>query len=244
MKKKLGIIVSIVILVVCVLLLGGYIIYDKIIVNSDLKTEKQTDNLNDKNDEIYVNESNLTSSINKNLESYLIYNGENMVDYSKGIKVVWDRNYSDEKHKNVFSILVNNKKVYEENLSVAGLGSVYLIKDVLMYIIKNSDGTRYIRFIDIMGNNIKDLFHFAIDKNSSSNYLTINPWDSIIVEGNSVFISASQYMLNCSLIDPERHDELIVATYQINYLGNKQFSNIKEISKYLASDFCGNFENE
>lgn len=215
--------IAILLLLVLLIGLGGYVVYDKIFASKQ-ETVKEEQKSNQDIEKDKENDSIVEKTTN-DIKAYLLFENDKMVDNTHNINIELKQENGIE-----CNIYFNNSNIYSENMMVAGLKSVYLIDKSIVLIIENSDGTKMIKIIDVTGNKLLEQKEF--------DSLTINPNDSIIVEDDEIFFSASNYGAgHCSNIQMG-DNKLLQATYRIKYLGNDKFSNIEKISSMTSDYVC------
>ena len=107
-----------------------------------------------------------------------------------------------------------------------------------MYTIVGSDGTIGMHFIDLDGKEINSLYNFGNEK-LKLNAMKIKYDHKIIVEDDEIIIPTALYGFSCNVADTNVADtDIVYATYQIKYLGNSKFSDLKLLSSYTKNNVC------
>lgn len=217
--------IAIVLLSIAVIGLGGYVVYDIFFASKQETVKEEQKNEQDVN-KTEENDSIVEKTTNE-IKSYLLFENDKMVDNTHGIKI--EQKMLKEPDLSLF-INYNNDKIYSEDFGFeSSLAKAFLIDNTLLLIIDN-DGVKTIKIIDLKGNKIFEQKEF--------DSLTINPNDSIIVEDDEIFFSASNYGAgHCSNIQMG-DNKLLQATYRIKYLGNDKFSNVEKISSMTSDYVC------
>lgn len=245
-ENNSSIIIMIVILSLCVLGLTGYIIYDKFNekTNSD---ESITTTTTLKQEEVNKNEKLYKSNIEQCDKEMC---SEKIGDLN--IKFYPLRNGMES------TLSINEKEILTD---IYSLNNLYILDDTIIVITSDTDiRTTKIYLFDKFGNKQKEIFE--LDNNYQEmviadyhDAIIINE-DKIILEGTRLTHgpSLATYYYDNSLIMEDYYlgkcdiynkyiEEIIYGTYEIDYLGNNKFSEIKNISytKLKDSDItCNN----
>lgn len=263
-NKGITILAVVLILILLVIGLSGYLVYDKL----------QKDN------EIFENHNN--SNLNSDFITEIVdfkncnpYDGgtQNVCMESKTInnKVITLRyelkNYRQDIESDFgASLNINDHLILSPELGVMGINNkVYLFNDIVMYSTYDTDiRSTHIYFYDFNGNKIKEIIHLDND-----NYgMAMSSEDDYFVNGKTIIFNGSRLTHGPSLVsnidspiiedfggiplcrDNEEKDkltgeEIIEAKYTMNYLGNKEFSEIKmilgtekKLNEYLKTLNC------
>jgi len=162
------------------------------------------------------------------IKSFLIYSDKKIVDNNQVVTV---KSETDK-----VSFEYNSKSIFTFNGDLGTIDEVYLVGDLIMYTFIGSDGTVGINFIGLDGKEIKSLYNFGTEKLNS---MKIKYNHKILVEDNEITIPVAKYGFSCNSSDSNISDnDIVFATYQLKYLGNNSFSDLKVLSSSTKSSIC------
>lgn len=244
-NKSNIIIVLLVILIFLVISIGGWLIYEK--TTESKNSIENNNNINEQNKNI---DNSSSSEKVKNYEvkkldfSQCIANAENCKQDI--IEVTTDH---DEAQK-WFNVLING------NLASSGLvlnSEIYIIDNVVIISTNNaSTASTTISAFDQSGNKIFDYSDVGnkIDNNHQSmsikytkNNISLKVEDNKIIIGGSRLVSEKEIMTDNGYINIcDNPNEIVEGVYEIEYLGNNKFSDIKNV-KYVSAKDMENYIN-
>lgn len=259
----------VILLLLIILGIGGYIVYDKFIVNNEPNNE--------------VNENN-----NGNSETE---NNESNEEVNEGNNDSANQNESNNQDKNNTQ---SNEVVFTEANCLDGNGCKFSIGDIKFDVVNISNGSLAGNALYINGNKAvegdnfvfseedfwilddiiivqigKGLDHFAtfyifnkqgkvllngdtIDSQFGDNMIldTFDDMDSISIDGNKIKIKASRFTHGPSILGEDSAkpvinkntscDTIVMGTYEIEYYGNGKLSEIKNTSYVTLRDAINN----
>ena len=247
MKNK-----NIIMYIVIILILGGVIalgLYAKKANNKeDNKVKQNTNNQNIENNK--QNNSFKESQKNEKQNNNVVENIKDINQQTSTVEAEYNPNIILEKDKNhdfTFEIVDTGKNTvyhYKTNIYYKGnlikendkvLTSIYQIDDIALCIFVGTDSSIGTYALDKNGNILKDFIIF-------DNELIISGKDAWKknpkVDGNIITFNVAPYGgYQCNT---KNQEAIVQATYQIEYLGNNQFSDLKMISSSTRAEVCAN----
>lgn len=230
-SKKKGSIGIIICLIIIILGLGTYILYDKGII---LKDKKETNNNSNTNNNNNNKNNNTKKEITYKIETYANSNQELFVNGNKTVIPV----EHEIKEFNKVDILDD---IIIADVWIPDSTSLYAIdatgKVVWFELPKNSCKTEYgDACVEVIGNNYSEAFGYK------GHYYKM--------DGNKI-----TFVSEVATQDPEYaacqmdEDDVFDAEYEVEYLGNGKFSKVKMLQKLTAGEYIKNnkvdcYENE
>lgn len=196
------------------------------------KSSNSTSNSNE------TSNSNKTETNENEMVSALIFDGNKMIDTTKDINVVVNR---DGNSKNTVEISYKGKLImYIPNDIPESINQVFLVGDLIMIELVSSDGSGTIYFIDLNGNEV----YKTSGVKGNKNYFVIAGGDKASVSKDTITFTTSIYNYdkdNCKEVYSQyelKDSDLATATYEFKYLGNNKFSELKVVNSTTVAEFC------
>ena len=228
-KKNTGLIITIIVLGLLLVGLGGFVIYDKFIASNNTK---EKDNGNDNN-------SPKVTQLDLNRECNIIQN--DCVKYLTVENKKIDVKLTKINNDNTYNLLINNVIIAEMDGTSGSVDYLEVFSDMIITVLTYSDGTTNFMAFDTKGNTVLELKDF--DNNYDGMYVYFenqNDYNSDMykLEDNKIVLFGYRLysyleIQSCSDIV---NDDVISAVYELNYLGNNKFSEPIRISTNTLSE--------
>ena len=243
-KSNKGLIVLVIILIICVLGLLGYIVYEKTLPKKENNNNPTTSPVTTtiKEQEETEKKGNLTTATISNCTKEICSEtiGNFKIEYRSNIN-------------SLDSVLtVNKKEVLSKFISIE---KMYILDETLIVITGGTDiRSTKIHFFDKLGNKQKEIH--SLDNNYIEMVISDDEEDSIKITEEGLTIKGTRlthgpsiaayqydqnlnpddyYIGNCTIYNKYKEDN-IFGTYEIKYLGDNKFSDIKNISYTKLKD--------
>ena len=256
-KNNKVLIVLLVIFGLIIIGLGGYVVYDKFISNTDVEEKDKGNNNNNNNDDNNDNNNDTRPAVSKMnfydecrdnasklkvaCDKYITLNNENL-----SVAIVGEYSISDSFA--FVELKINDKSVYkvgresEFNLPQNSLRGIESFQDLIIIEMSDGDGNgTYLQIIDKNGNKVQ-----FIDNNLESNSNKTFCQYSYSIIGNKIVSKGSESAcwsgMTCDTFcftDTEyqaKANNIYGVEKEIEYLGNSKFSSIKKVKDLLFKD--------
>lgn len=251
----------VILLLLIILGIGGYIVYDKFIANNEPNNENNnvSDNNDTTNNDVNNNDTtndNANNTNNNNESSSGIFTELDCHDgdgceFTKGnfnFKIVNLENESVTGE----ALYINGKKVLEDGWIIFYEDNFLVLNDIaIVHIGEGLDHWTTFKIYDLQGNLLLD--GKPIDSNFGKNILLSVLDDNtkpIYLEGNKIKINATRFTHGPSILgEPTAQpvinqntscDTIVMGTYEIEYYGNGKLSEIKNTSYITLRDAINN----